>query len=146
MNEILVNFKLFRQVVSVHISHNHHWKESYSCVRGFWLLRGLLVHLCICGLFASVLIMRNKTTHTCNLHIFLEKCIYIYKTPHLAWVDVIFLGDFSCLSWASIICNQAEILICWSMTLLSTLARGIDHLWSWARFMAAQILAIISAN
>ena len=29
-----------------------------------------------------------------------------------------FLGDFSCLSWASIMCNQAEILICWSLTLL----------------------------
>ena len=27
-----------------------------------------------------------------------------------------FLGDFSCLSWASIMCNQAEILICWSLT------------------------------
>ena len=24
------------------------------------------------------------------------------EEPHLAWVDVIFLGDFSCLSWASI--------------------------------------------
>ena len=29
------------------------------------------------------------------------------EEPHLAWVDVTFLGDFSCLSWASIICNQA---------------------------------------
>ena len=45
---------------------------------------------------------------------------YLRSPPeelHLAWVDVIFLGDFSCLSWASIMCNQAEILICWCQSL-----------------------------
>ena len=40
------------------------------------------------------------------------------KEPHLALWLVTFLGDFSCLSWASIMCNRAEILICWSLTLL----------------------------
>ena len=37
---------------------------------------------------------------------------------HLASRLVLFLGDFSCLSWASITCNWAEILICWSYALL----------------------------
>ena len=50
-----------------------------------------------------------------------ERNSYIWGVPpeelHLGWVDVTFLGDFSCLSWAPIICNQAEILICWCQTL-----------------------------
>ena len=53
-----------------------------------------------------------------------------------------FFGDLSSLSSASIMCNQAEILICWSLTLLEY----TGHLWSWARFMAAQILTINFVN
>ena len=40
-----------------------------------------------------------------------------YEESHLAWVDVYFLGDFSYLSWASIKCNWAGILICWCQSL-----------------------------
>ena len=40
------------------------------------------------------------------------------ENQHLGWVRVTFLDDFSSLSWASIMCNQAEILICCSLSLL----------------------------
>ena len=39
------------------------------------------------------------------------------ENQHLAWRLDFFLGDFLCLSWASITCNWAEILICWSQSL-----------------------------
>ena len=57
----------------------------------------------------------------------------------------IFLGDFSCLSWASITCKWAEIII-GVRACGSKLARGIDHLWSWVRFMATQNLVINFPN
>ena len=62
---------------------------------------------------------RNKLTSTYNqLRIFLKTHMRSPpEEPHLAWVDVLFLGDFSCLSWASITCNWAEILICWCQSL-----------------------------
>ena len=40
------------------------------------------------------------------------------ENQHLGWVRVTFLGDFSSLSWAYFLCNQAEILICCSLSLL----------------------------
>ena len=66
------------------------------------------------------ILIENLTLMTILLHKSFPPISYVThirsppKEPHLAWVDVIFLGDFSCLSWASIMCNQAEILICWS--------------------------------
>ena len=70
------------------------------------------------------ILIENLTLMTILLHKSFSPISYVThirgppEEPHLAWVDVIFLGDFSCLSWASIMCNQAEILICWSLTLL----------------------------
>ena len=40
------------------------------------------------------------------------------ENQHLGWLRVTFLGDFSSLSWAYFLCNQAEILICCSLSLL----------------------------
>ena len=68
------------------------------------------------------------------------------EEPHLAWVDVIF--------WVTSLVSP-ELLSCaiglkfWYVGVwpcCSKLARGIDHLWSWARFMAAQILTINFVN
>ena len=71
-------------------------------------------------------------------------CVQYMKShsENLALGLVFLFGDFSCLSWASITCNCAEILCVGVRPCGSKLAIGIGHSWFWARFMAAQIRAI----
>ena len=121
----------------------------------------------ICNVWYDVICIATKLTgHTCIAntkdasfrisHVWwLMSCVQtraIYKkSPRGAASGMSrchFLGDFSCLSCPELLSCGIRLKL-WYVGVRawgSKLARGIDHLWSWARFMAAQILAIISAN